>query len=61
MNPDWEAVRRAYGQGESLGSLSRRWSIPESTLRGRAQREGWKKMERNHENAWNGLWRSWIR
>lgn len=51
MNPDWEAVRRAYGQGESLGSLSRRWSIPESTLRGRAQREGWKKMERNHENA----------
>ena len=51
MNPDWEAVRRAYDQGESLGSLSRRWSIPESTLRGRAQREGWKKIEGNHENA----------
>ena len=51
MNPDWEAVRRAYGQGETIGALSRRWSIPESTLRGRAQREGWKKMERNHENA----------
>lgn len=49
MNPDWEAVRRAYGQGETIGALSRRWSIPESTLRGRAQREGWKKMEQNNE------------
>ena len=43
MSPDWEAVRREYGQGASIGALSRRWSIPESTLRGRARREDWKK------------------
>lgn len=57
MNPDWEAVRRAYGQGETIGALSRRWSIPESTLRGRAQREGWKKMERNHEMLKNAVFK----
>lgn len=51
MNPDWEAVRRAYGQGETVGALSRRWSIPESTLRGRARREGWKKFEHRDEIA----------
>ena len=45
MNPDWEAVRREYGRGVSIGDLSRRWSIPESTLRGRARREDWKKVE----------------
>lgn len=43
MKPDWEAVRRGYGQGETIGALSRRWRIPESTIRGRARRESWKK------------------
>ena len=44
MNPDWEAVRRAYGQGETIGALSRRWSIPESTLRGRARERAGRKL-----------------
>ena len=51
MNPDWEAVRREYSQGVSIGTLSRRWSIPESTLRGRARREDWKKLERDDEET----------
>ena len=51
MNPDWETVRREYGQGASIGALSRRWSIPESTLRGRARREDWKKVKGKTERT----------
>ncbi len=43
MTPDWNALRRAYSRGASIGELAKKWSVPESTLRGRAKREGWKR------------------
>lgn len=46
MTPDWEALRQAYTGGESIGKLARRWEIPESTLRARAKREGWRREEK---------------
>lgn len=51
MTADWQAVRREYGHGTGIGALSRKYGIPESTLRGRARRENWKKIEPTESNA----------
>lgn len=45
MTPDWKVLRREYGKGSTVYALSRRYGIPESTLRGRIKRENWKKFE----------------
>jgi len=38
---DWEELRQAAMQGESLESLARRYEIPYSTLKNRAVKEQW--------------------
>ncbi len=38
---DWEELRQAAMQGESLESLARRYEIPYSTLKNRAVKEAW--------------------
>ena len=43
VTPDWEEMRQDYSRGSSIGALARKWGIPESTLRKRAKREGWKR------------------
>lgn len=43
MTPDWEELRQAYSRGAPIGALAKKWTIPESTLRNRAKREGWKR------------------
>lgn len=39
---DWDELRRACENGESLAELSRRLDIPYSTLLNRAVKENWK-------------------
>ena len=51
MTADWQAVCREYGRGVGIGTLSRKYGIPESTLRGRARRENWKKIEPIEDDA----------
>ena len=43
MTPDWDALRRAYSGGGTVRDLSRKWGVPESTLRGRIRRENWQR------------------
>ena len=43
MTPDWDALRRAYSEGGTVRDLSRKWGVPESTLRGRIRRENWQR------------------
>ena len=45
LTADWQTVCREYERGTGIGTLSRKYGIPESTLRGRARRENWKKIE----------------
>lgn len=45
MKPDWARLRREYAGGSTAAALSRRYGIPESTLRNRIKRENWKKIE----------------
>ena len=43
---DWEEIRRAAENGESLRSLAERYQIPGSTIYTRAAREGWRGRDR---------------
>lgn len=48
---DWDKVRRACLEGESMRSLSLRFNIPLATIRSRASRENWKGQRKTAEEA----------
>ena len=53
MTPDWEKIREDYARGETLAALERKYAVARSTIRGRANREGWKRQGDGVEEVQN--------
>ena len=53
--PDWGAVAEAYANpSESMAAVARRFGISPSTLKRRAEREGWPKRVRRFSGKASG-------